>query len=60
MTVLGLAEPFKTINRLDPAWSGPIVAVFNDLFLGEHKKIEIAIQILTQSSFKSSTKAIKI
>ena len=33
MTILGLAESFKTMNRPDPT-----VTLFDALFLGEYKK----------------------
>ena len=54
MTFLGLAVPFKTMNRLDPArpdpiQPGPTVTFFDDLFLGKYEKNER--EILTQFSF---------
>ena len=53
MTILGLAESFKTMNR-----PGPIVTLFDGLFLGKYKKQ--GREILTQSSFKYAICAINI
>ena len=53
MTILGLAESFKTMNRPDP-----IITLFDDLYLGKYKRY--GHEILTQSSFKSSICAIQI
>ena len=54
MTILGLAESFKTMNRPDPT-----LTLFDGLFLGNYKRqrIEIFTQLL---SFKSPICAIKI
>ena len=57
MTILGLAESFKTMNRPDPI-PFPTVTLFDGLFLGNYKIWER--EILSQSSFKSSICAIKI
>ena len=36
MTILGLAESLKTMNRSDRAWPGPTVTLFDDLFLRKY------------------------
>ena len=53
MTVLGLAESFKTMNRPDPA-----VTLFDGLFL--EMCMRYKSYILAQLSFKSSICVIKI
>ena len=54
MTILGLAESFKTMNRPDTT-----VTLFDGLFFGNYMRqgIEILTQLLL---FKSSICAIKI
>ena len=37
MTVLGLAESFKTMNRPDPVQLNPTVTLFDRLFFGKFK-----------------------
>ena len=49
MTILGLAKSFKTMNRHDQAPPGPIVTLFDGLFLGKYQRFEQ--EFMTQSSF---------
>ena len=58
MTILGLAESFKTKNRPGPARPVPTARLFDGLFLGSYKRKER--KILKQSLFKSSIYAFKI
>ena len=53
MTLFGLAESSKTMNRPDPT-----VTLVDGLFLGNYKRL--GCEILTQSSFKSSICALII
>ena len=53
MTILGLAQLFKTMNR-----PGPTVSLFDDLFLSKYKRERL--EILSQPSFKSWIYDIKI
>ena len=53
MTILGLAESFKTMNR-----PYPTVTIFDGLFLRKYKRQRR--EILTQASLKSRICAIKI
>ena len=43
MTILGLAESFKTMNRPDITqpnknWAGPTVTFFDGLYIGKYKR----------------------
>ena len=53
LTILGLAESFKTMDRPDPT-----ATLFDGLFLGKYERY--GHEMLTQSSLKSSVCAIKI
>ena len=37
MTILGLAESFKTVNRPGPTWPGSTLTLFDSLFIGQYK-----------------------
>ena len=41
MTILGLAESFKTMNQPDPAIPEPTVTFFDSLFIGNHKRWDL-------------------
>ena len=47
MTILGLAESFKTLNRPEPA--GPTLTLFDSLFLEKYKRWRL--EILTQPPY---------
>ena len=49
MTIFGLAESFKTMNRPDMTRPGATVTLFDGLFLGEYESQ--GCKILTQFSF---------
>ena len=61
MTILGLAESLKTMNRsglIWLTWPGPTVTLFDGSILGKYKRLRR--EIFTQPSFKSAIYAIKI
>ena len=58
MTILGLAESPKTINRPDLIRPDPTVTQFDSLFIEKYKRQRR--KILTQSLFLSLICAIKI
>ena len=58
MTILWLAESFKSMNRPSPTRFGRTVNLFDGLFLGNYKIL--GREILIQSSFNSSIRAITI
>ena len=58
MTILGLAESFKTMNQPSQTRPGSTVTLFDGLFLGKYKRW--GREILTQPLFNSSICAIKI
>ena len=58
MTILGLAESFKAMNRTDLTRPNPTVPLIDGLFLGKY--IRYGREILTLTLFKSSICVIKI